>query len=271
MRRQLRAITFDFWDTLVQAPTATATRHARRDRVLAALTSCGVDVDRAALDAALADIRRAFDTHWAANQQFSGIEATTLVLRDLAVDLDADDFAVVADAFMGVGDPHLPELTGSIEPTLRSLQSLGLRIGIICDVGLSPSTVLRSYLERHRVLDAFDHWSFSDEVGVYKPDPRIFDHALTGLGGIDPAAAVHVGDLRRTDVAGALAFGMTAVRYAGSNDDRRPTGPPPGEGDAAMVPAPASSGSMAPSADDAPEGDVVIHDHADLIGALGLG
>jgi len=272
-------VTFDFWDTLVQAPTAVETRHARRDRLHAALGARGVAVDQAHLDHALAEIRRAFDEHWAANRQFSGVDATGVLLRDLGADLAPADAAAVADAFMGIGDPHLPALTHNIEATLRSLQANGVRLGIICDVGLSPSTVLRSYLERHGVLDAFDHWSFSDEVGVYKPDARIFEHALRGLGGVDPGRAAHVGDLRRTDIAGAQAFGMTAVRYAGSNDDRVPDGPPPGEGDAAMVAeagvpgaggSGGSGGSMAPSAAHAPEGDAVIHDHADLLSALGF-
>jgi HAD superfamily hydrolase (TIGR01549 family) len=258
--RRPAAVTFDFWDTLVRAPTAVETRHARRGRLRAVLAELGVEVDESRLDASLAAIRRDFDRHWAANRQFRGDEATDQLLRDLRADLSAVDRRRAADAFMGVGDDHLPELTRNVEETLRALEARGVRIGIICDVGLSPSSVLRSYLDRHGVLDAFDHWSFSDEVGVYKPDPRIFDHALTGLGGIAPSASAHVGDLRRTDIAGARAFGMTAVRYAGSNDDRMPDGPPPGEGDA----------SMAVSVADAPEGDVVIHDHAELLGALGF-
>lgn len=47
----------------------------------------------------------------------------------------------------------------------------------------------------------------SGAVGVEKPDPRIFTPALAACG-VEPAAAVHVGDSRRTDVAGALAAGI---------------------------------------------------------------
>jgi putative hydrolase of the HAD superfamily len=97
-------------------------------------------------------------------------------------------------------------------------------------------------LEKHGLLDWFDHWSFSDEVGVYKPDRRIFDHALAGLGGIDPAEAAHIGDLRRTDIAGAKALGITAVRYTGVYDD--------------------------PHVDGLPEADLVVADHAELPAAL---
>jgi FMN phosphatase YigB (HAD superfamily) len=90
--------------------------------------------------------------------------------------------------------------------------------------------VLRTRLERNGVVDSFDHWSFSDEVGVYKPDPRIFEHAMAGLGVSEPARMAHVGDLRRTDIAGALSMGMTAVRFRGVVDDPR-TDANPHEGD----------------------------------------
>ena len=107
---------------------------------------------------------------------------------------------------------------------------------------MTPSDILRKHLARHGLLDAFDHSSFSDEVGCYKPDRRIFEHALDGLGARAETTA-HVGDLRRTDVAGALAMGMTAVRYTGVFDDR---------------------------SQPEPEGHHVVADHAELAAALGL-
>jgi len=98
------------------------------------------------------------------------------------------------------------------------------------------------------VLGHFDHWSFSDEVGWYKPAPQIFEHALAGLGGIEPEHAAHVGDLRRTDVAGAKAMGMVAVRYRGVFDNAQ----------------------VVDDGHDRPEADLVIDDHADLPPLLGL-
>ena len=51
-----------------------------------------------------------------------------------------------------------------------------------------------------------------------KPHRRVFEAALTPLG-IEPAAAVHVGDLRRTDVAGAREAGMGTIRIRHRHDD----------------------------------------------------
>ena len=70
----------------------------------------------------------------------------------------------------------------------------------------------RALLTAEDLLDVFDVTVFSDEQGTYKPDVRIFEHTLSTLG-VDPDAALHVGDRRRTDVAGALDAGMGAVRY----------------------------------------------------------
>jgi FMN phosphatase YigB (HAD superfamily) len=56
-------------------------------------------------------------------------------------------------------------------------------------------------------------------VGAYEPSPVIFEHALAGLGRPAPSRVAHVGNLRRTDVAGARAMGMVPVRYCGISDD----------------------------------------------------
>jgi putative hydrolase of the HAD superfamily len=47
-------------------------------------------------------------------------------------------------------------------------------------------------------------------AGVEKPDPAIFVSALEALG-VEPAAALYVGDLYEVDVLGARAAGMDAV------------------------------------------------------------
>jgi putative hydrolase of the HAD superfamily len=51
---------------------------------------------------------------------------------------------------------------------------------------------------------------FSDEVGVRKPDPRIFRIAAEKLG-VAPNEIIHVGDNLKSDVWGAKNAGFTAV------------------------------------------------------------
>lgn len=145
------------------------------------------------------------------------------ILGELGYDVPSD----VRDQLLATYD--IPSdldlrLTDGVDETLRELKDRGMRMGIICDVGMTPSIALRGFLERSGLLELFDHWSFSDEVGFYKPAREIFEHALAGLRA-EVAETAHVGDLKRTDVAGALAMGMTAIRYRGMFDDADSDGP----------------------------------------------
>jgi len=241
----VEAVTFDFWNTLVVADPG-ATREARRRSVLATLAEHGHEVTAEDLERAFDAAVTAFDEAWAANRQFTAGDGAEEVMAALGRPLDRRTRTAVLDAFVGASEGLLPPLAPGVTDVLGSLVDAGIPVGIVCDVGLTPSVVLRRYLEAHGVLDAFAHCSFSDEVGVYKPDRAIFEHALEGLGGVPATGATHVGDLRRTDVAGARAVGMVAVRYRGLHDD-------------------------APRADDpAPEGHHVVDAHAELVVLLDL-
>ncbi len=239
---RVRAITFDFWDTLVRSDTP-AFRLARRIAVAEELARHGLPAEHDAIEAAFDAAWQRFDAAWGSNEQFTGHHAAEVVLDVLGHDPEPEARKRIVEAYIGANGQVQTDLTPNVVHAIEQLKAAGLRVGIICDVGLTPSTALREILDRHGALGLFDHWSFSDEVGVYKPDPAIFEHALDGLGGVAPAEAAHIGDLRRTDVAGAKGMGMLALRYAGVNDDDPAHGP---------------------------EADVVVTDHAELPGVLGL-
>jgi putative hydrolase of the HAD superfamily len=66
---------------------------------------------------------------------------------------------------------------------------------------------------RHLGLDSsFRHCVVSASAGYEKPDPRIFEHALS-LAEVEPTDAVFVGDRLDVDVGGAKAAGMQAVWF----------------------------------------------------------
>ncbi|MDQ3570258.1 MAG: HAD family hydrolase [Actinomycetota bacterium] len=214
----IEAVTFDYWNTLVYEVRG----HLRGRRLEAwsgLLEEAGFAHERVQLEAVY-DV--AWDTYvksWRANQQFQAAEAAEQCVEQLGFDVPAHVRRALVDSFGRAGEKAELHLAEGVEDCLRTLKGAGIRLGIICDVGFTSSTVLRDHLIRHGVLPLFDHWSFSDEVGAYKPAPAIFEHALEGLGGPAPERVAHVGDLRRTDVAGALAMGMVTVRYTGISDD----------------------------------------------------
>ncbi len=53
---------------------------------------------------------------------------------------------------------------------------------------------------------------FSDEIGIRKPNPRIFETALLVLD-LTPSVTVHIGDDVAADVVGAKAAGMSAIWF----------------------------------------------------------
>ena len=219
----IEAVTFDFWNTLV-VDGGGAGRDHRLDAWMGVLEDAGFAVERGALDAAMATSWERFLGAWETNEQYTHIEAAVDILEHLGYDVPAEVHDQLIASFTYSPETY-PSLTEGVGDCLRTLKGAGLRLGIICDVGMTPSSALREILDHNGLLELFDHWSFSDEVGAYKPSRQIFEHALQGLGGVAPMRAAHIGDLKRTDVAGALGMDMVAIRYAGSFDDVESEGP----------------------------------------------
>jgi HAD superfamily hydrolase (TIGR01509 family) len=101
--------------------------------------------------------------------------------------------------------------------TLHDLAAAGIPTAIVSNIGWDP----RPVLARHGVLDALDVLVLSDERGVQKPDPAIFDLACTELR-IEPAAAVMVGDNPDNDGA-ATRLGIRFVLVAADPAERSGT------------------------------------------------
>jgi HAD superfamily hydrolase (TIGR01549 family) len=231
-----QAVTFDFWSTLF-TPGPEVMR--LRASVLAPVLG-------APEDAVLAALVAGFDRHsaeWRAGR--------CLALHEIAADLATrfvpdHDPAWVADLTELIEESALDggeRLVEGAAETLAELRGAGIRLGVISDTSFSPGRVLRRLLERAGVLGCFvpAALTFSDEVGVPKPHPRIFATALAALD-VGPAEAAHIGDLRFTDVAGGRAAGLRTVRFRGCYDDRS----------------------------EGPEADVVVSRMAEVPAALGL-
>ncbi|HEX5593831.1 MAG TPA: HAD family hydrolase [Solirubrobacterales bacterium] len=211
----IEAVTFDFWNTIAQVPDG-AMSAARRRAVVAACEEGGVAVEEALLEASLDEVRVRWEASWGEGVHLHPEEGAEMLVRALGA--EGDGGARVAAAFLGAIREVELELAPGIGPALEELGERGVRIGIVCDVGFSGGEMLREMLAREGLLGHFDGWSFSDETGHYKPAPQAFEAALAALDA-RPEEALHVGDLRRTDVTGAAALGMKTVRYRGMHDD----------------------------------------------------
>jgi len=101
----------------------------------------------------------------------------------------------------------------TVEPevlaALDELRRAGYRMGLVSNISLRPD-LMRADLERMGLAQYLDATVFSSEVGVRKPDPRIFQEALDRLR-VEPPETVFVGDRLYDDVSGAQAVGMRSV------------------------------------------------------------
>jgi HAD superfamily hydrolase (TIGR01549 family) len=90
--------------------------------------------------------------------------------------------------------------------TIEELRASGLKIGLVAN---QPKSAVES-LKRDGIFDLTDFLGISAVVGLEKPDPRIFELALTELG-TKAAETIHIGNRLDTDVIPAKSLGFKTV------------------------------------------------------------
>ncbi|MFQ5944343.1 MAG: HAD family hydrolase [Anaerolineales bacterium] len=132
--------------------------------------------------------------------------------RILAVCLDFGD--TLADEASEVKDDTLTTLHADLIPgageLLHELKRRRYKLALVADG--RPGTY-SNVLRQHSVHQLFDVFAISEEVGVEKPDARMFVTALAALGieREDYGRTVMVGNRLDRDVRGANDLGMVSV------------------------------------------------------------
>jgi FMN phosphatase YigB (HAD superfamily) len=214
----IKAITFDFWSTLYQSKTVD---YAKR------LLQLKESIERGGratftpeqFEAAVKMARDTWSRTWTEEHRtMTADEWLAVMLRELSHTLELELLTEIRLTMENSILTDLPTLVPEAPRVLTDL-STRYRLGIISDTGITPGRVLRQLLEQDHLTGYFTHFTFSDEVGRSKPHPSAFLTTLEALGAA-PAEAVHVGDLLRTDIAGAQQVGMRAVQYIGVSHDQ---------------------------------------------------
>lgn len=212
----VRAVTFDFWSTL----------YVPRDRgqLQAIRGQCPMVLWDVLADAGFSLSSDAVRAAYQPPSEFVGPASTQRdAIDEMCERLDIEPPLEVRRRLRRA----LDELAGQIRwvhapgaaAVLRHLRQHDYQLGLVANAHFPSSRVIRQVLGADGTLMYFQTFAFSDEVGVYKPDPAIFRHALYHLDlDTTPGAVVHVGDDPDKDVAGARAAGMRTVRYAGYRD-----------------------------------------------------
>jgi putative hydrolase of the HAD superfamily len=188
----IEAVLFDWGQTLVQFEWDD---ELFEEGHRAGLASVGSDLDRATFTARYREVVL----------PRVGVEYAEL-LRELGI-ADPDRFIDAEHEVWRAAHGVL----GSAQALLDALHGRGVKTGLVANAWPEPARVLRADAEAFGLAEHLDVMVFSTDVGARKPEPAIFLQALEQLG-VEPTAAMYVGDRLEADVQGAANVGMTTVQ-----------------------------------------------------------
>ncbi len=212
----IRGVTFDWWHTIAETPWPdydARMRTARVEQIASALSAHRPRIEPEVLFRSYDRHTRLLEDHWHRNRDLRPDEQIDAFLGFAGLDRsDARLREPIAKAFGEAIRAEPPVIDPHIQETLEILRAAGYRIGLVSNTGRTWGRFLRPIQDAMGIGRHFDARVFSDEVGVRKPEPRIFDVALAAMG-LRPEEAVHVGDDVVADVAGSKGIGMRAVWF----------------------------------------------------------
>ena len=216
----IRAVTFDFWQTLADdAPDNLAAQtRLRLEALHAAVTEAGLALEPAEVEAGYQQSQILLESRfWTLHRDPGFPEQVALVLECIAPGAAARVTGSAWERLLrGYAEPILrlpPVLCPGAADAVRGLAARGVALAVVSNTGRTPGSVLRRYLERQGLVGHFRALSFSDEVGARKPEAEIFRRALDKLGPLAPGEVAHIGDNPDADVDGARALGLRALHY----------------------------------------------------------
>lgn len=211
------AVLFDWGGTLVHddtlAPGAAATA------VVARLRDAGTAVTLEAFEEAFEEafVRALPPYEPGVSQEAPRIDRILeSALVSLGVEPAADLLEQCCLAFAHA-DMAAQEVFDDARALLHSLRYRGFRVALVSNT-IFPAHLFALRLQAAALPRYFDAVICSADVGFLKPHPAIYRAALDALG-VSADDALFVGDRHETDIAGATATGIAAVRI----DRRRDT------------------------------------------------
>jgi len=212
----LKAVTFDLWETLIFESDGASTMRSttRCQNVAKALNKLGLNVSPDQVDAAVNETINTLLKIWDQNKDITHLDQLHCVVKFASggkVKLKEEWIRELSDAYISSLFEIPPYLNPGAVETLQRLRDKNKRIGLICNTGLTPGFGLRKFLQQQGIAQFFDTMTFSDEVGIRKPDPEIFN-LTAGKLGTKQQETVHVGDNLKADVWGAKNAGFKAIR-----------------------------------------------------------
>ncbi len=207
VRKMIKAITFDLWNTLIGEKDYTSLRIGH---LLESLDTQNSAPDEKVIRQVYTSIEDLWRPYSVGQYRFVSVkERVEMILKKLDIKIEQDPKLAIVRDFEEVILKDPPTLLDGVKSTLESLYPK-YPLGLVSDSGFTPGRILRKILQSLGVLKFFNCTVFSDEVGYNKPSPLMFSQALKLLK-VQPKETIHVGDLLETDIAGAKLAGMVSI------------------------------------------------------------
>lgn len=209
----LRVITLDYWDTIYHGASVPVRVRHRQEALSRMLERMGHRLAPDRFEQLYRASAIEAERWWREEHRgYTTADRIRWFLAQLAIErpepcAHIDEASNEVDASLTKYPP--PLLPGAREAVERLSERFTL--AIVSDTGFASGRAQDRLLEQDGVLRHFSATVYSMDVGHAKPRPEPFRAALDALGAA-PHEALHVGDIERTDIAGALGVGMRAVR-----------------------------------------------------------
>lgn len=211
----VHAIIFDMGNTLIQyVPTHLEWRATEEQaiaaihQVLAAQGHAGDLAEAACVELLFTHLEAGWSAAVAGQANLQVAQWIATGLAEAGVTIPETVLPELVAAYAAPRRLDLTACPGAVA-VLAELKARGYRLGLISNT-MWPQELHVADLEQLGLLPHLDHLIFSCEVGVWKPNPAIFQTAAAALG-IDHTDAIFVGDNPREDIRGAQVAGMRAV------------------------------------------------------------
>ena len=214
----VKAVTFDLWETLLFEKDGWNQRrmNVRCQNLAQALNKLGVKIPTEQFAFAFKEMTSWLENIWKNNREVTHYDQIQFIVKTASkntINLKQEWITQLSSAYTSAIFDIPPILNPDARKVLQWLKNQNIRMGIICNTGLTPGFGLRKFLANEDMADYFDLMLFSDEVGVRKPNPKIFQTASQELQ-TKPRNVVHVGDNLKSDVWGAKNAGFRTILLA---------------------------------------------------------
>lgn len=213
----IQAITFDLWNTLFNNKSYSELRLKQFFHFL----------EERQIFLSLEDFKKAFHSKFHFSEvTFEEIEFRHIytedrilnVLESIDVKITQSDVDILKEKFESemLNDP--PQLKIGVKKTLDILAP-DYQIGLISNTGVTPGKIISKILDEYNILQYFDSTVYSNETGLFKPHPKMFEIPLNKFN-CKPQNAIHLGDMLETDVKGAQEFKMKTIWFNDMNSPK---------------------------------------------------